>query len=261
MLQTGAAQAEKVGKKCSPNALKSMEANLATILLVEDHLVTRRFLADNLAADGFELLQAGCLDEAHRVIERAYPDLAVVDLGLPDGDGLELVRLVRSADRALGRIDPDLPLLILTGRTGDIDRLRGFEKGADDYLTKPFSYQELRARIAALLRRTAQRPRTGRLRAGSLELDPVARRAWLGGEPIHLPKKEYALLRALIADPARVYTRAELLRAVWGFQHPTPTRTLDAHAWRLRRRLGRGGERFVVNVWGVGYRLLDGTPE
>ncbi len=235
-----------------------METTPATILLVEDHRLTRRFLADNLAADGYEILESDCASEGRRMIEKQYPDVAIVDLGLPDRDGLELVRHVREADRA-GRIDPDLPLLILSGRAGELHRLRGFHRGCDDYVVKPFSYPELRARIEALLRRTRLRPGAGRVRVGPLEIDPLARQAWLDGEPLALSKKEFALLRALAAEPTRVFTREELLRGVWGFQSLGATRTLDSHACRLRKKLRARGTSFVVNVWGVGYRLTDGT--
>jgi DNA-binding response OmpR family regulator len=234
-----------------------MEPAAATILLVEDHRTTRTFLADNLAADGYDLLEADCLADARRLIETTYPDLAILDLGLPDGDGLELLRAVREADRIAGRVDPDLPLLVLSGRTTELDRLRGFDRGADDYVIKPFSYHDLHARIVALLRRSRRRPGAGRLRIGSLELDPLARQVWLRGEPVALSKKEFALLRALAGDPTRVFTREELLRGVWGFRAMGETRTLDSHAFRLRRKLNQAGDSFVVNVWGVGYRLVD----
>jgi DNA-binding response OmpR family regulator len=235
-----------------------MSAADATILVVEDHRPTRRFLADNLAADGFELLEATCAAEAQRLMETEFPDLAIIDLSLPDQDGLELVRQVRETDRIAGRIDPELPLLVLTGRVGELDRLRGFDRGCDDYMTKPFSYPELRARIGALLRRSRLRPGAGRIRVGPLDLDPIARRVWLRGEPLHLSKKEFALLRALAAEPTRVFTREELLRGVWGFRTLGTTRTLDSHASRLRKKLSEHGDRLVVNVWGVGYRLVDG---
>ena len=235
-----------------------METTPATILLVEDHRLTRTFLADNLAADGYEILESDCAGDGRRLIEKQYPDLAIVDLGLPDRDGLELVRHVREADRS-GRIDPDLPLLILSGRTGELHRLRGFQRGCDDYVAKPFSYPELRARIEALLRRTRLRPGAGRVRVGPLQIDPLARQAWLDDEPLVLSKKEFALLRALAAEPTRVFTREELLRGVWGFQSLGATRTLDSHACRLRKKLQARGTSFVVNVWGVGYRLTDGT--
>ncbi len=235
-----------------------METESATILVVEDHRPTRTFLADNLAADGYEPLEAGSVAEAERLIESRFPDLVIVDLGLPDRDGLDLLRRVRDADRLAGSLDPDLPLLVLSGRAGDLDRLRGFDRGADDYVTKPFSYPELRARIVALLRRTRRRPGAGRIRVGPLELDPVARQVWLHGEPISLSKKEYAMTRALASEPTRVFTREELLRGVWGFQALGATRTLDSHACRLRKKLNAQGDGFVVNVWGVGYRLVDG---
>src|SRR5205085_103439 len=158
-----------------------MDGARPTILIVEDHPSTRTFLADNLEADGYSLIEAESVAEAKHLLETRFPDLAIVDLGLPDGDGLELLRHVREADRVAGRLDPDLPLLVLSGRAGELDLLRGFGRGCDDYLTKPFSYHELRARIRALLRRTQRRPRMGRLRVGPLELDPIARQVWLHG--------------------------------------------------------------------------------
>jgi DNA-binding response OmpR family regulator len=139
-----------------------MDGTPATILLVEDHPATRTFLADNLSADGYELLEADCALDGERLIESGFPDLAIIDLGLPDGDGLELLRRVRQADRVAGRIDPDLPLLILSGRTTELDRLRGFSRGCDDYVIKPFSYQELRG----LLSSTARNGRSGTFKYG-----------------------------------------------------------------------------------------------
>ena len=165
----------------------------------------------------------------------------------------------RSADRIADRADPDLPILILSGRTGELARLRGFERGADDYVVKPFSYPELHARVVALLRRNVRRPRSGRRRIGPLEIDILARQAWIKGEPVKLSKKEFGLLQALATDPTRVFTREELLRSVWGFQALCETRTIDSHASRLRNKLSSEDTRFVVNVWGVGYRLVDGA--
>ncbi len=238
-----------------------MELPGATILLVEDHPITRRFLAENLSADGYQVIEAEGVWEARGLLETRFPDLAIIDLGLPDGNGLELLTKVRGADRIAGRLDPDLPLLVLSGRVAELDLLRGFDRGADDYVMKPFSYHELGARVRALLLRTQRRPRAGRLRVGSLELDPTSRQVWVGGEPVSLSKKEYALLRALAGEPTRVFTREELLRGVWGFRAMGHTRTLDSHAFRLRQKLNRPGEHYVVNVWGVGYRLVDGALE
>jgi len=230
----------------------------ATILVVEDHQTTRTFLADNLSADGYDVIEADGVSDARHLLESAFPDLAIIDLGLPDGDGLDLLARVRNADRIAGRLDPDLPLLVLSGRVSELDRLRGFDRGCDDYMIKPFSYHELSARVRALLRRTRRRPTAARVRVGSLELDPASRQVWVRGEPVALSKKEYALLRALAGEPTRVFTREELLRGVWGFVALGHTRTLDSHAFRLRQKLNRAGDRFVINVWGVGYRLVDG---
>ena len=165
---------------------------------------------------------------------------------------------MRAADGVVSPLDPCLPLLVLSGRAGELDRVRGFERGADDFVAKPFSYGELRLRIAAMLRRTGERRGRGKLTVGSLSLDPAARDVRLRGRRIDLSQKEFALLRALMAEPTRVLTKEELLRDVWGFRSLGTTRTLDSHACRLRSKLGADGDRFVVNVWGVGYRLVDG---
>jgi DNA-binding response OmpR family regulator len=229
-----------------------------TILVAEDDDATRTFLADNLTADGYELIVADCARHALRLMETKFPDLAVIDLGLPDRDGLEVVRAVRGSDGIATRIDPNVPMIVVTGRSGEIDRLRGFENGADDYLVKPFSYPELRARVAALLRRTNTRGSLGRLRVGPLEIDPPSREVTLRGRRLALSQKEFALLRALASEPTRVFTKEELLRDVWGFRSLGSTRTLDSHACRLRQKLSVEGDRLLVNVWGVGYRLVDG---
>ncbi|GAC1580619.1 MAG: response regulator transcription factor [Candidatus Dormibacteria bacterium] len=236
-----------------------MQSDPPIVVLIEDHETTRRFLADNLSADGYEPLEAETARAGLRLMATRAPHVAVVDLGLPDRDGLEVLREVRSSDETVSRIDPRLPMILLTGRSGELDRVRGFERGCDDYLVKPFSYPELRGRIGAILRRSAVRPGAGRLKVGLLEVDPLARRAELDGHPLSLSKKEFALLRALAVEPTRVFTREELLRGVWGFQSLVPTRTLDSHASRLRRKLAdAGAPGMIVNVWGVGYRLIDG---
>ena len=235
-----------------------MRPDSPTLLLVEDDPILGTFLADNLTADGYELVVADSLRDGLRELEYRRPELAIVDLGLPDGSGLELIERVRGADGVVSRLDPHLPLIVLSGRGSELDRVRGFERGADDFVTKPFSYSELRLRIGAMLRRTREQRGRGRLRVGDLELDPAAREVRLRGRRIDLSQKEFALLRALAAEPTRVLTKEELLRDVWGFRSLGTTRTLDSHACRLRHKLGTEGDRFVVNVWGVGYRLVDG---
>ncbi len=217
-----------------------MEPERPTVLIVEDHTATRRFLADNLAADGFEPIEAGTAAEGLRVIATGSPELAVIDLSLPDRDGLELLTEVRSSARRGGGLDSQLPVLILSGRGSELDRIRGFERGTDDYVVKPFSYSELRGRLDALLRRARARPRLGRLRVGALELDPMSRETWVDGAAVHLTNKEFALALRLATEPTRVFTRAELLSEVWGFQSVGATRTLDSHASRLRRKLSLG---------------------
>jgi DNA-binding response OmpR family regulator len=230
----------------------------ATILVVEDDPVLRTFLADNLSADGYDVVLAETRADGLRELQYRGPDLAIVDLGLPDGSGLELIETVRAADGVASRLDPSVPLLVLSGRSGELDRVRGLERGADDFVSKPFSYPELRLRVAAVLRRTCERRGLGRLSVGALELDPASREVRLRGRRVELSQKEFALLRALMAEPTRVLTKEELLRDVWGFRSLGTTRTLDSHACRLRAKLGVEGDRFVVNVWGVGYRLVDG---
>jgi DNA-binding response OmpR family regulator len=235
----------------------SVEEQRPRILIIEDDPLARRFLADNLTADGYDVIEAATVAAARRLLEHGAPALALLDLGLADGDGLELLSLVRRGDRLAGRIDPDLPVIVVSGRGTEVERLRGFDRGADDYVVKPYSLLELTARIGALLRRRS-RPAGARLRVGPIEIDVLARLVWLHGEPLHLSSKEFSLLRALAADPGRVFTRQELMRTVWGYDGSLRTRTLDTHVARLRRKLGAGGDRFIVNAWGVGYRLLDG---
>jgi DNA-binding response OmpR family regulator len=234
-----------------------MTATDPTVLLVEDDPLVRGFLADNLIADGFAVSVADTLAEALRLLERTPHDVAIVDVGLPDGSGLELVARVRAADRVASRVDSGMPVLVLSGRGAEIDRIRGFDRGADDYVVKPFSYPELRRRVEALLRRSRERAPGGVLRVGDLEIDPVSRDVRVAGERALLSQKEFALLLALAAQPTRVFTKEELLRDVWGYRSMGRTRTLDSHACRLRHKLGAAGGRFVVNVWGVGYRLVD----
>jgi DNA-binding response OmpR family regulator len=227
------------------------------LLVVEDDAATCTFLADNLTADGYEVDTADSKHEALRRLERWPPELAIVDVNLGDGSGLDLLRAIRESDGIVGRIDPQLPVIVVSGLGQELDRVRGLMRGADDYLPKPFSYLELLERVRAVLRRSGPRVRLGRLRVGELEVDPGAREVRLRGRRIDLSAKEFALLRALAAEPTRVFTKEELLREVWGFRSAGVTRTLDSHACRLRRKLGVEGDTFVLNVWGVGYRLVD----
>jgi DNA-binding response OmpR family regulator len=238
-----------------------MNNDAATLLVVEDDDATRTFLADNLTADGYEVLVADCARDALRLMETKFPDVLLLDVSLPDTSGIELLRRVREADGLASRANPATPVIVVSGLDSELDRLRAFEAGADDHVGKPFSYGELRLRIAALLRRLdSGRNGSGRMRVGDLEIDAPARSVVLRGHRIDLSQKEFALLRTLAVQPTRVWTKEELLRTVWGFRSMGSTRTLDSHACRLLQKLAVDGDRFVLNVWGVGYRLIDATP-
>jgi len=238
-----------------------MTDEAATLMVVEDDAATRTFLADNLTADGYEVLVADCAADALRMFETKFPDAALVDVGLPDASGLELIRRVRDADGLASRANPRVPVLVLSGRDSELDRVRAFEAGADDVVGKPFNYGELRLRIGALLRRSETAHRAGtRLRVGDLSIDGSSREVVLRGGRIELSQKEFSLLRTLASAPTKVWTKEELLRTVWGYRAMGATRTLDSHACRLRQKLSLQGDRFVVNVWGVGYRLVDPAP-
>ena len=226
-----------------------------SLLVVEDDEATRAFLADNLAADGFRVAGASGAGEGLRAIEVRRPALVVLDLTLDDGTGLELLDKVRAADGLASRIDPDLPVIVLTGSTGHSDRVRAFARGADDFVPKPFLYEELLGRIRAVLRRARGRRQRGAIRVGELSIDPLTRAVRLDGRAVELSAKEFALLLALAEDPTRVYGKQELLRDVWGYLSVGTTRTLDAHACRLRKKLRPSARPWVVNVRGVGYRL------
>jgi DNA-binding response OmpR family regulator len=229
---------------------------LATVVVCEDDQPTLELLCDHLAADRFRPLPAPCASDALRLCGYRHPDLLLLDLRLPDAFGLDVLRAIRSAHGATDRFDPDLPVIVLTGRAADADRVRGLEAGADDYVVKPFHYAELEARIRAVLRRRQDR-RQGPLRVGELVVDPARREVRVDGRRVKLANKEFALLHMLASDPTRVFRKDELLRDVWGFRAPGRTRTVDSHASRLRRKLDPEHGRWVVNSWGTGYKLIE----
>jgi DNA-binding response OmpR family regulator len=225
------------------------------VLLVEEEAPTREHLFRQLADDGFRVLAADRGAEALALLEAERPDLVLLDAVLPDASGFEVCGRLRAGEpgRAWNR---DVPVIMVTARGDPSDRVRGFARGADDYVVRPFVYEELVARMRAVLRRSA-RPRHPRLAVRDLEIDLAARLVRVGGVAVQLSAKEFDLLVALADDPERVYRKEELLRDVWGFRSMGRTRTLDSHASRLRRKLNLDGNAaYVVNVWGVGYRLV-----
>ena len=223
----------------------------SALLLTEAEETTRSFLERHLRQDGFEVVEA-TNGEALDLLERVCPDLVLIG----DPEGPELCRRLREGEpgRSWNR---EIPVILLGAEESDpVDRVRAFDRGCDDYLERPFHYDELVARIRAVLRRAGP-PDAERLEAGEIEIDRPTRRVTVAGERVVLPSKEYELLLKLASDPQRVFTKEELLREVWGFRSIGRTRTLDSHASRLRRRLARPGQLpYVKNVWGVGYCLL-----
>jgi DNA-binding response OmpR family regulator len=227
------------------------------VLLVENEVVTRAFLEQQLTDDGYDVVAVDQGGDALELLERADPDLVLLDVGLPDASGFELCRRVREGEP--GRLwNRDIPVIMVSERGEPVDRVRGFARGADDFVVKPFVYEELLARMRAVLRRSAGPARRDRLSVGEIEIDRLSRTVRVSGEPVTLSAKEYELLVALAAEPERVFHKEELLRDVWGFRSLGRTRTLDSHASRLRRKLNAFGQTaYVVNVWGVGYRLVE----
>jgi DNA-binding response OmpR family regulator len=229
----------------------------ARVVVCEDDVPTLELLCDHLEADRFRALPAPSAADALRLCHFKEPDVLLLDLRLPDAPGLDVLREIRASGGATGRYDPALPVIVLSGRATDADRVRGFSEGADDYVVKPFHYPEVAARIRAVLRRRDGR-RDGPRRIGDIFIDPSRREVRVADRRINLANKEFALLRALAAEPTRVFSKEELLRDVWGFRSMGRTRTLDSHASRLRRKLDPVSGSYVINVWGVGYRLVDG---
>ena len=233
-----------------------MSQTTSTILVAEEHDGTRAFLASNLAADGYRVLLAPDRAKALALLSTSHPDLILVDV---NGETLSLVDAIRSGDGLAGRVDPDVPLIVLSRDADRLQRIRVLDRGGDDVVRKPFAYPELRARVAAVLRRTTSRRCARILRAGPIMIDVRSREVRVRDRAVELSAKEYDLLVTLAGEPTRVFTRAELMRGIWGQQTFGHTRTLDSHASRLRCKLcGDGDDKLLINVWGVGYRLIDG---
>jgi two-component system KDP operon response regulator KdpE len=228
----------------------------AHLLLVEDDAVARAAVAQNLAGHGYAVAEAEDAASAMRSWDAARPDVIVLDLGLPDLDGIAVIRRVRR--------EAATPILVLSARGREADKIEALEAGADDYVTKPYGIGEVRARIAALLRRVggpAGEP-TGVLRNGSISLDPVRRVVTVADRDLDLTPREYELLKQMLAAPGRVLTRGRLLRAVWGTAYSDEGHYLHVYVSRLRRKLAAadpsGDARDLVAAEpGVGYRVRE----
>ena len=222
------------------------------VLVVEDERAIRDMLVFNLGRAGYDVLGAATAQEARSVIADRHPDVILMDWMLPDVSGLELTRqLKRESSTA------EIPVIMVTARGQEDDRVAGLEGGADDYITNPFSSRELQARIKALLRRTAP-PENAVMQVGDLKLDSASHRVTVAGDEIVLGPTEYRLLDFFIQHPERVYSRAQILDRVWGGNVYVEERTVDVHIRRLRKALARHGyDKLVQTVRGAGYRFSE----
>jgi DNA-binding response OmpR family regulator len=227
----------------------------STILLVDDEDSVQKLLTYPLERDGFRVVQARDGEQALRLFGDERIDLVVLDLMLPKVDGLEVCKRLRAGS--------DVPIIMLTARGEELDKVLGLELGADDYITKPFSIREFRSRVRALLRRAAlprERPvEDETIESGELRIDPARRTVELAGEPVQLTYVEFELLKTLAAQPARVFTREMLLRSRWGDSAYREHRTIDVHVRHLREKLERDAREpeYIFTVRGVGYRFRD----
>jgi two-component system, OmpR family, KDP operon response regulator KdpE len=226
------------------------------VLIVEDDEPTRSAVGANLRGHGYRVAEAGTVADAMRSWDADRPDLILLDLGLPDGDGSTLIRRVRR--------DTTTPILVLSARGQEHDKVDALDAGADDYVTKPFGLAELRSRIAAVLRRAAGpgAGTDGAIELGPIRLDPARRVATVAGAPIDLTPREYELLKTLLANQGRLVTKQRLLRAVWGTAYAGEEHYLHVYVSRLRRKLAAADpdgstRRLIVAEPGVGYRVAE----
>ena len=225
------------------------------ILLIEDEAAIREMVQHALSRAGFEIRAVADAAQADREIERSPPDLILLDWMLPGVSGLEFARRLRRSNATR-----KIPIIMLTAKGEEGDKLSGFEAGADDYLVKPFSVRELVARISAVLKRTAPASGDEPLEIGELRLDPVSHRITGRGETIRTGPTEFRMLQFFMSHPERVFTRSQLLDRVWGRSVFIEERTVDVHIRRLRKALaGHGFDRFVQTVHGTGYRFSRQT--
>ena len=222
---------------------------MPTVLVVDDEPIVREVVCGYLRRDGFATVEAADGPSALRAVEAGSLSLVVLDLMLPGIDGLEVCRRIRSRS--------DLPVILLTARGDEADRIVGLELGADDYVTKPFSPRELAVRVRTVLRRAAPEARAERVVRGELEIDAGTREVARAGRPVRLTAKEFDLLLFMARHPGQVFSRDQLMDRVWGYQAAFDTGTVTVHIRRLREKLedDPARPRLLQTVWGVGYRL------
>lgn len=233
---------------------------MAKILVIEDDASIRLGLEDTLRAKGYEVVAVGRGEEGLELARRSRPDLIILDIMLPDTDGFDVCRRLKSSTGAVAEV----PVIMLTARGAELDRVRGLEIGADDYVTKPFSLMELLARVAVVLRRSQPTRPTDpvELHFGDVRIDFARHEARKGGELVDLPARAFAILKAFARRPGQVVSREQLLDEAWGYDKYPNTRTVDNHVVKLRKALEDEPERprFLVTVHGAGYRLkVDGV--
>ena len=228
---------------------------MAKILVVDDEPVIVKGIKFNLEREGYQVETGYDGEQAVELAREGSFDLIILDLMMPKIDGLQACARIREFS--------DVPVIMLTARSEDTDKIIGFEYGADDYVTKPFNIMELKARIRALLRRAGAAARTGggenKLTAGHIRLDPMERTAWKGEQSVELTAKEFDLMELLLRNPGRVYSRENLLNVVWGYEYIGDYRTVDVHVRRLREKLEMdpANPEYIRTKWGVGYFLSN----
>jgi len=219
------------------------------ILVVDDEELLVKGIRFNLQNDGFEVITGANGIEAVQLVQTHKPDLIILDIMMPQMDGLTACAKIREFS--------DVPIILLTAKTEDIDKLLGFEQGADDYLTKPFNILELKARVRALLRRSTRQQEqvAENLTIGSIALDLNARNAYRNGELVELTAKEFDVIEFLMRNPNRVYSREALLDTIWAYEYRSDIRTVDVHIRRLREKLEENpaDPQYIMTKWGVGY--------
>ena len=224
------------------------------ILVVDDERVLVKGIKFNLESEGYQVEVGYDGEQAVELARSGAFDLIILDLMMPKIDGLQACMRIREFS--------NVPVIMLTARSEDADKIIGFECGADDYITKPFNILELKARVRALLRRAgmSHQKEAGRLTIGHITLDADARAAWKEGQSVDLTAKEFDLMELLLRNPGRVYSRENLLNVVWGYEYAGDYRTVDVHVRRLREKLelDPANPRYILTKWGVGYYLKNG---